>query len=161
MVRVTGVSREMVSKSLRLVCGARHYKHPAPIIDKVEIGDLFGHRLPETLDALVDTGADRTVVPLGACAALNLQVAGYVDSFGYDGIMKKTPVYWVTIYAKGVTDISIKALGVGRDTILLGRDFLQQKIFIVDNKPSKWCLFQGTTWRSWWISILKLIDMNR
>jgi predicted aspartyl protease len=158
MVRVAGVSREMISKSLSLVCGTKQYKHPAPVIDKVEIGDLFGHKLPEPLDALVDTGADQTAVPLKACTALNLKVAGYVNTFGYDGVMKTTPAYWVTIYAKGITDISIKALGVfGRDTILLGRDFPKQKIFVVDNKSSKWCLLRGATWRSLWVSILKLI----
>ena len=148
----------MINKSLDLVFGKRQYNHPAPIINKIEIGDLSGHRIPELFDALVDTGADCTVVPLSVCTALYPKTREYVRAFGYDGVLKITPVYWLTIYAKGIEDISIKALGVdGRETVLLGRDFLQQQLFVVDNKSSKWCLLRGTTWRSLWFSLLKLI----
>ena len=139
-------------------CGSKQYMNPAAVISDLQIVDLFGHPNPENFDGLIDSGADRSAVPLRACKELKLKVAGYVNAYGFDHISKTHPVYWVYIRAMGLDDILVKAYGVReRDTVLLGRDFLKKLLFVMNSRNSRWTLDTSTYSKTFWLRLTGIL----
>ena len=96
---------------------------PGPLVDV-----LLGH--PDApppgyaISAQLDTGADRTVIPLAVAHALCLWLVGQLE-FGVVGHVIELPVYYVTIRIDGVMDFSIDAAAdPDEPRVLLGRDVL-------------------------------------
>ena len=87
----------------------RHDARPAPTV---------------ALDAQLDTGADRTVIPFSAAAKLGLEEIGELD-FGGIGDIVRMPIYLVTVQIPGVMDFTIEAAASDDEPrVLLGRDVL-------------------------------------
>ncbi len=76
--------------------------------------------------ALIDSGADITVIPKWAAQQLQLRYVDEVLASGYDGVTKKTFVYTVKIIFDNLGDFIIKTILSDNDHILIGRDILNK-----------------------------------
>lgn len=76
--------------------------------------------------ALIDSGADMTVIPKWAVQQLQLKYVDEVLASGYDGISKKTFVYSVKIIFDNLGDFIIKTIVSDNEYILIGRDILNR-----------------------------------
>lgn len=108
-----------------------NFDPPAPVLevslttpDSVSYGQMV--RSP----ALLDSGADMTVIPRWIAQQLQLKYVDEVDAVGYDGVKKKTFVYSVKIIFDNLGDFIIRAIVSNNEDILIGRDIL-----------NKWSLF--------------------
>lgn len=108
-----------------------NFDPPAPVLEvslttpgSVSYGQMV--RSP----ALLDSGADMTVIPRWIAQQLQLKYVDEVDAVGYDGVKKKTFVYSVKIIFDNLGDFIIRAIVSNNEDILIGRDIL-----------NKWSLF--------------------
>lgn len=76
--------------------------------------------------ALIDSGADMTVIPKWVTQQLHLKYVDEVLVSGYDGVTKKTFVYSVKIIFDNLGDFIIKAVASENEHILIGRDILNR-----------------------------------
>ncbi len=98
------------------------YTPPAPVLP-VRIGRPGG--LPEVfLSALVDTGADISVLPQGLPGRLGLPAVDRVTISGVDGLPHPLPVYAAEVAINGYRTL-IRAVSLGT-TPLIGRDLLNK-----------------------------------
>lgn len=96
------------------------YIPPAPVLP-VRVGRPGA--VPEVfLSALVDTGADISVLPQGLPARLGLPAVGRVSVAGVDGLSHSLPVYAAEVALDGYRKV-VRAVGLG-ETPLIGRDLL-------------------------------------
>jgi hypothetical protein len=105
---------------------------PAPVVNITVICPATGRRL-ETQPAQIDTGADCTVLPGAAVAALGLAEDGRLQLQGFTGKVVELPVFLVDIQAHDLPAVSVRAvLGEGERLIILGRDVLNSHRLILD-----------------------------
>jgi len=91
-----------------------------------------GSRL-ETQPAQIDTGADRTVLPAAAVAALGLVEDGRLQFQGFTGKVVELPVFLVDVHVHDLPAITVRAvLGEHEHLILLGRDVLNAHRLLLD-----------------------------
>lgn len=109
---------------------------PAVVLGNVTITDMSSTPHPLTWDALVDTGADRSVVPLSVCQELGLAPFYERRPSGFHPTAQRTltPLYHVRILVSGLEPADLSVYGIDRDSVLLGRDFLQKLVFAVDGR---------------------------
>ncbi len=96
------------------------YTPPAPVLP-VRVGRP-GAVSAFLLSALVDTGADLSVLPQGLPTRLGLPVVGRVAVAGVDGIHHRLPIYAAEATIDGYR-VTIRVVSLGIDP-LIGRDFL-------------------------------------
>jgi predicted aspartyl protease len=74
--------------------------------------------------ALVDSGADATVIPQSVARRLRLPVIGTIRVRGVGGASRQAPLYSAVIQVAGTSEpVEVLALG---DEILVGRDLLNR-----------------------------------
>ncbi len=98
--------------------------HPEAPIVGVFVGHPNRPSQAITLDAQLDTGADRSVIPLDAVNQLRLRRLRTSQAVVVGGGMIVIPIYEVTISIPGVMDFVIEAAAGDEPHILLGRDVL-------------------------------------
>jgi len=130
----------MIRRKLSSTCGARTFKYPAMVFADVGISDMAGNPHPEEWPALVDTGADRTAVPLSACHDLGISPRDWRHPTGFDPSAPRSniPLYYVQVSIKATEPIPLLVYGVRRDDLLLGRDFLSRFLLAVDPRTETW-----------------------
>lgn len=77
-----------------------------------------------SLVALVDTGADATVIPQSVAKRLGLPVIGSVLVRGVGGAARQAPLYSAVVELAGTKD-HVEVLALGEET-LVGRDLLNR-----------------------------------
>ncbi len=95
---------------------------PAPILPL-----LVGRPgLPPTISlvALVDTGADATVIPQSVARRLRLPAIGSILVRGVGGMTRQVPLYSAVIELAGTRD-QVEVLALGEEA-LVGRDLLNR-----------------------------------
>ena len=97
-------------------------KSPAAPILPVRIGVTAGRR-EAALAAIVDTGADISVIPAALAKDLHLPVVGEVTVRGLIG-SERVPLYGTEIEVAGV-GVPVQVAGMGAHT-LVGRDVLNR-----------------------------------
>lgn len=138
----------MIRKALASVCGADSYSTPGPVVTGVSISDLAGNMHRQDWDGLVDTGAERTVVPLAACHELRLAPRDWRSPRGFDPQAERSrlPRYYVRLRVQGIGDLTLLTYAVARSNVLLGRDFLSGLVFLFDGELSRWKAGRHTAW---------------
>jgi hypothetical protein len=89
----------------------------------------------EVLDvpAQVDSGADRTVLPVTIVQALQLSVAGAVTVIGFGGTQITTPLYGVDLGIHTQPHVAVAVIGSPSEPwVLLGRDILNAHRLLLD-----------------------------
>jgi hypothetical protein len=106
---------------------------PAAPFVKIGLRCPITGRQVEGLPALIDTAADRTVVPAPIIAGLNLEQAGHELFQGFGGQVVELPTYVVVVVIHDLTPITVKvALGEDEPYVLLGRDVLNLYRLVLD-----------------------------
>lgn len=99
------------------------FQPAAPVIDV-----LLGHQgLPPpgyAIEAQLDTGADRTVIPTAAANALHLPHVGSRSAGVAGGGVIAYEIYEVAIRIDGVMDFILEVAAADEPHVLLGRDVL-------------------------------------
>lgn len=105
---------------------------PAPFVHvAVQCGD--GSGLTAEWPALVDTGADRTIIPSEIVNALRLTAGGESRIGGLGLTVETLPSYLVLIAIRNQKPIRIEALSSPDESyILLGRDVLNHFRILLD-----------------------------
>jgi hypothetical protein len=148
----------MISDNLSNECGTSKYNIPASVIKSVFVSDLTGNIHPEPWEGLIDTGADRSAVPISICNQLNLAPRDlrFAQGFDHDAPIRELPRYYVRVNVTNIGEFTLLVYGVRRSNILLGRDFLSKLVFICDSSKSKYTLGKHTFWSKLIIPILRL-----
>lgn len=130
----------MIKARLATVCGTDSFLIPAPVVSGIRISDLEGATHPYSWDGLVDTGADRTAIPLAVCRDLGLAPRSWGRPRGFDrqAEPRRLPLYYIRAGIEGGGDSLLLAYGVERSSVLLGRDFLFGLVLLIDNVNSRW-----------------------
>jgi len=76
--------------------------------------------------ALLDSGADVTVIPEQIVQQLQLKYVDEIMASGYDGVSKQTFVYSVKLIFDGLGDFIVRAIASNNDHVLVGRDILNK-----------------------------------
>jgi len=150
----------MIRASLSKLCGGEAYTHAAPVIQEVEVFSETGKAHPKKWDALLDTGADRSALPIAIFRELG---AGHRDRRRVQGCVRSSapqlqPVFWVWVRAPGLREVKLRAFGLQRTNILLGRDFLQGLVLALDGRTSSWAVDDAASW--WTTLCLKLSGLE-
>ena len=102
----------------------KNFNPPAPVLE-VSLS-IPNSQLIVKLPALLDSGADITVIPQGITQHLQLKYVDEVLAIGYDGIQKKTFVYSVQIILQGLGDFIIETITSDAEYVIIGRDILNK-----------------------------------
>lgn len=100
----------------------RQYHPPAPVLP-LRVGRP-GTAPAVLVPALVDTGADLSVLPQGLPARLRLPAVGRLAVAGVEGVPLQLPVYAVEVSMNGDRSI-VRAVSLGA-TMLIGRDLINK-----------------------------------
>ena len=101
---------------------ATRYLPPAPVLP-LRVGRP-GDVPQVLLSALVDTGADLSVLPQGLPGRLDLPVVGRLPVAGVDGVPRPQPLYAVEVAIEHYR-LVVRAVSLG-PTPLVGRDVLNR-----------------------------------
>lgn len=104
-----------------------HYYPAMPVVE-VEVKQV-GQDGGERVVALVDSGADATLIPLKVLQQLKVEQTGWSNMRGVSGISYRVPMY-IAALKIGVIDIfGIRAIGDRQNQdMIIGRDVLNQLI---------------------------------
>ena len=82
----------MIRGGLLRKYGDSRHENPAAVIQNISVSDLKGNFSPEPFDGLIDTGCDKSVIPLHVCEVLKLRLFNNVCVYGFDKKIKKCPL---------------------------------------------------------------------
>jgi len=124
----------MIRDKLGTICGWDRFAFPAPVVQRISLTDLAGNAHPIRWPGLLDTGAERSAVPLEVCKELRLAPRDWRSPRGFDreATPRRTPLYYLCLLPNGLPRATLLVYGVPRTNVLLGRDFLANLIMIVD-----------------------------
>jgi len=119
----------------------RQVDPPGPFVH-VNIKRLDASGAFATVPALVDSGADKTVVPQSLIEELALAQAGLVEAAGLNQIGVLMPVYVVQIGIRDTSPVVVEVIGaLGEQHVLLGRDVLNRHRVTLDG-PQLLCIIE-------------------
>ncbi len=101
---------------------------PAPILP-LRVGVPRGEATVAVV-ALVDSGADMTVLPQAVVRQIGLPAIGEITVRGVGGASRRVPLYAAQVEAPGVSRV-IEVTGLGQEA-LLGRDLLNGWVVTLD-----------------------------
>ncbi len=132
-------------------CGGRFLGAPAPVVVGVVVGALDGRPHPRAWEGLIDTGAYRSVVPREICDELGLVPREWREPAGFDpgAPVRPSPVYFLVACLPGIGDVRLKAYGVPKSYLVLGRDLLQGLSFCMDGPRRTWSLVSSISAAAW------------
>jgi predicted aspartyl protease len=103
------------------------YEPPIPLVE-VNIG-IIGQDSSIQVPAIVDSGADGSIIPAQIVQRLNIEPSGWVRIINLDSISRRIPIYLLKI---SIGSLYIGALHIGGDKtinqMILGRDVLNHFI---------------------------------
>jgi len=104
-----------------------NFDPPAPVLDVslAAPGPVSYRQIVKSL-ALLDSGADMTVIPRWVAQQLQLKYVDEVLASGYDGVTKKTFVYSVKIIFERMGEFITRAIVSDNVHVLIGRDILNR-----------------------------------
>jgi predicted aspartyl protease len=114
---------------------SKNFNPPAPVIEISVSAPLSKDAI--SITALIDSGADITVIPDRIIAQLKLRRVDSTPVSGFGKRVIQATVYSVTLEIEGISESEIyRILGWSEDYALIGRDLLNQLIAVL-NGPSQ------------------------
>ncbi len=111
---------------------------PAPAVLLDVIHPLTGVVLRAGLSALVDTGADQTVVPAERFATLGLAPDGEEQVKGYDGVATTRLTYLVRVAIRTLPPVNLSTIALDDvPYVILGRDVLNRYTIILNGPAGR------------------------
>ncbi len=105
---------------------------PAPFVSVTVRCPTTGRHIDPS-PAQVDSGADCTVLPRFVVSALDLVQVGEYECQGFDGEIKRFPIFLVAVSVHDLLPVEVRAiLGERESYILLGRDVLNAHRIVLD-----------------------------
>lgn len=105
---------------------------PPAMILSMKVGCIDGP-LPLSVDVMIDTGADMTVLPAQLVQDLGVKQRGHIDVWAaFDKEPEKRDTFLVKLQLGSGPVIEIEVLASDEDTGLLGRDVLNDFILVAD-----------------------------
>lgn len=104
-----------------------NFDTPAPVLEvSLTAPDPVSYGQIVKCLALLDSGADMTVIPRWIAEQLQLKYVDEVEASGYDGVIKKTFVYSAKIIFDNLGGFIIRTIAENNEHILVGRDILNK-----------------------------------
>jgi hypothetical protein len=123
-------------------------KDVAPVVAGIRVADPNGNEHSALWDGLIDTGSPFTVIPHQIAADLQMTASGNrpLAWFGHLGAARSYSEYDIRLSIPGLpAPVSLAACGVpGRKYILLGRDFINQHVLLIDGRAGAWGISRPT-----------------
>ena len=135
----------MWRKSLRFQYGK--LPHTNVVIPKliVHVRSPQQESLTRQVPAVIDTGADRTCIPLSVFARLgelNFEY-GEVGVQGAVGIIERKPTFVVHLKFAGCDFLDLEVIALEEEFALIGRDLLNQHKIILDGPKSQFRIYKS------------------
>ena len=103
----------------------QNFNPPAPVME-VSLSIPSAQAVILKSPALLDSGADITVIPEQIVQQLQLKYVDEIIVSGYDRIPKQTFIYSVKLIFNGLGDFIVRAIASNNDHVLVGRDILNK-----------------------------------
>ncbi len=105
-----------------------HYFPSAPVVT-VRLGSIDGRQASGLTPALIDTGADVTLVPFNLLQSIGAQYVGDAVFSGITGDRKIADVYLVTLMVGLHRVPAVRVIALAEDDeVIVGRDILNQLV---------------------------------
>jgi hypothetical protein len=105
---------------------------PVPVVT-LDLVTLDGSETVAGVVGIVDTAADRTVIPLGFLHQLKLRPVAHGQAQGFGTATFVVDIYELRVVIPNVCDITVRAIEHANEPhILVGRDVLNQLSFAFD-----------------------------
>jgi predicted aspartyl protease len=119
----------------------RQVEPPAPYVHVI-VNRADGVGASATIPALVDSGADRTVVPQVLIDELGLPQAGVMEAVGLNHVGAMLGMYVLQIGIRDLAPVVIEVIAApGEQYVLLGRDVLNRHCVTLDG-PELLCTIE-------------------
>jgi len=109
------------------------FNPPAPVLEII-VGRPQATYIETRVRAQVDPGSDITVLPESVAEAIGLQLAGDLETEGYDGVVTRWPLCVVTMTVADVILPPMSVVVMPRSLAILGRDVLSHFILTLNGK---------------------------
>jgi len=119
-----------------------HYLSPPGLLVYIQVSSLESDGVGiETVPALIDTGADQTVLPSDLVDKLGLVAGDQVLIAGVSGAAEMAPTYFVDIALEHMQPMSMIVAAFGsKEYCYLGRDFLNRYRIVLDGPKLKFTI---------------------
>lgn len=111
----------------------RSFDPPAPVME-VSLSIPSAQSVVLKLPALLDSGADITVIPEQIVQQLQLRYVDEITVSGYDGVPKQTFLYSVKLIFNDLGDFIVRAIASNNDHVLVGRDILNKWSLLLEGR---------------------------
>ncbi len=102
-----------------------NFNPPAPVLE-VSLSSPISQEGIIKILALLDSGADITVIPQNIAQQLHLKYVDEISATGYNGITRKVFVYSAKIIFDNFGDFIIRVITSNSEHALVGRDILNR-----------------------------------